>query len=169
MKCCEYSPSNFIFFIIKNELNKPNCYIQQGHKGLPGTTTPAYWAHSEVTKKMKGCEYSLKDCIHKTLLFIQHNELECYIMLGWKCFQCTNALAFLSHSEVTKKKKYCEYDPSNFIYFIIKNECNKLEFYIIFGWKFFQGTNAQAYFAHSEVLKKMKCCEYSPKDCFHKT
>ncbi len=37
---------------------KQECYITVGYKGLPGTNTQAYWAHSYVTKKMQSCEYA---------------------------------------------------------------------------------------------------------------
>ncbi len=40
-----------------NGPNKLECYITQGWK-LPVTTTPAYWALSQVKKKIKCCEYS---------------------------------------------------------------------------------------------------------------
>ncbi len=34
------------------------------------------------------------------------------------------------------------------------------------GWNWFQGTNTLAYLSHSEVTKKMKCCEYGPRHLF---
>ncbi len=37
-------------FLRKNKLER---YIKLGWKGLPPTTTLAYWSHSQVTKKMK--------------------------------------------------------------------------------------------------------------------
>jgi hypothetical protein len=40
------------------------------------------------------------------------------LLFGWKCFQGTNALAYLSHSEVTKKKKCCEYGPRHLFLFL---------------------------------------------------
>jgi hypothetical protein len=30
-------------------------------------------------------------------------------------------------------------------------------------------TNSQAYWAHLEVIKKMKCCEYGPRYHIHNT
>ncbi len=35
--------------------NKQECYITVGEKGLPGTNTQAYWAHSYV---MQSCEHA---------------------------------------------------------------------------------------------------------------
>jgi hypothetical protein len=35
------------------------CYVTLGWKGLPKTNTLAYWAHSQVVKKMKCCECGL--------------------------------------------------------------------------------------------------------------
>jgi hypothetical protein len=42
------------------------------------------------------------------------------------------------------------------------NGSDKLLCYIIQGWKGLQETNTLAYWAHSKVTKKMKCCEYGP-------
>ncbi len=47
----------FIFFSIYNCPNKLECYIKQGWQHLLVTNTHAYGAHSQVKKKMKGCEY----------------------------------------------------------------------------------------------------------------
>ncbi len=46
--------SNISFSLqLTNGPNKVECYITLGLKGLTGTNTQAYWAHSKVTKKMK--------------------------------------------------------------------------------------------------------------------
>ncbi len=42
------------------------------------------------------------------------------------------------------------------------NEPNKLECNNTLGWNDLPGTNTLAYWAHSHLMKKMKCCEYSP-------
>ncbi len=47
----------FIVFVTQNGVNKLEGYIALEWKGLSGINTRAYWAHSKVTKKMKGCEY----------------------------------------------------------------------------------------------------------------
>ncbi len=44
----------------------------------------------------------------------------------------------------------------------LMNGPNTLECYILLGWKDFPETNPFAYSAHSQVMKKMKCCEHSP-------
>jgi hypothetical protein len=48
------------------------------------------------------------------------------------------------------------------LYLKLTNGPLKLECYIALGWKSLQGTNAVAYLGHSQVLKKIKCCEYNP-------
>ncbi len=49
------------------------------------------------------------------------------------------------------------------------NETNKLERYITLGWKGLLGTDILAYSIHSEVTKKIKCCEYSPRGRIYNT
>ncbi len=44
-------------FFPTNGPTKLECYITQSWKGLPGTNTPAWWAHSSVAEKMRCCEY----------------------------------------------------------------------------------------------------------------
>ncbi len=44
------------------------------------------------------------------------------------------------------------------------NGPNKLGWYITLGWKGFPGTNTLAYWAHSQVVKKMKCCKCYPRN-----
>ncbi len=66
-------------------------------KGLPSRKNPAYWAHSEVTKKMNCCDYN-----HNTLFSLQLmnglNKLESYPSLGWKGLPGTNNPAYWAHS-----------------------------------------------------------------------
>ncbi len=40
-----------------NQPNKLDCYITVGCKCLPVTNSLTYWACSQVTNKMKFCEY----------------------------------------------------------------------------------------------------------------
>ncbi len=42
------------------------------------------------------------------------------------------------------------------------NGPNKLEFFIKLGWKGLPVINTLAYWAHLEVMNKMKSCEYNP-------
>jgi hypothetical protein len=43
------------------------CYITVGLKGLAGTNTLAFWAHSQVTKEMNYCNKSARDHIQNTV------------------------------------------------------------------------------------------------------
>jgi hypothetical protein len=50
-------------------MNGPNeleCYITQRWTTLPGTKALAYWARSQVAKKIKCSEFGLWDRIHNT-------------------------------------------------------------------------------------------------------
>ncbi len=44
--------------------------------------------------------------------------------------------------------------------YILKHGPNKLEFYIWLGWTDLLGAKTLAFWAHSEVMKIIKCCEY---------
>ncbi len=119
MKCCEYSSRDHIHnnsFSSKhtNGSNKLECYILLGRKVLLVTNTLAYLSHLYVTKNMKCCEYSSRDHIHNSSFSFKHtngsNKLEWNISLGRKDLPVTSKLAYLSHSQITKKMKSCEYD-----------------------------------------------------------
>ncbi len=90
------------------------CQISLGRKVLPVTNTQTYLSHLCVTKNMKCCEYSSRDHIHNNSFSSKHtngsNKLECYILLGRKVLPVTSKLAYLSHLQITKKVKCCEYD-----------------------------------------------------------
>ncbi len=51
---------------LKNWPDKHECYITKLSKGSTVTKTLAYWAHSQVTKKIKCCEYSPRCLFYKT-------------------------------------------------------------------------------------------------------
>jgi hypothetical protein len=55
-------------------INKQECLITLGNKGLSGTNTLAYWAFSKVMNV--------------------HNKLECLITVGSKGLPGTNTLAY---------------------------------------------------------------------------
>ncbi len=57
------------------------------------------------------------------------------------------------------------YDTS-FLY-QLTNGPNKPEWFTTLCWKGLPGTNNLAYWAHSKVMKKMKCCEYGTWSCIH--
>jgi hypothetical protein len=83
-----------------------------------------------------------------------------------------NTLAYRAHLKVTKKIKRCEYGTSVHIHNAefpseLTNGHDKLVFPTI-GWKGLSGTNTLAYWAHSKVTKKMKCCEYGTRVHIHK-
>ncbi len=96
-------------------------------QSLKGTNTLVFRAYSQVTKKMKCCEYDPRSYsslrvqlnywgrIHNTLFSLQlmngHNKREHNITLCWQCVKGTKTLVFRTYSQVTKKMKCCEYDP----------------------------------------------------------
>jgi hypothetical protein len=55
----ESDNSSFSLYLI-NGLNRLECSGALGYKCLPWTNTLAFWAHLQVTKIMKCCEYSLR-------------------------------------------------------------------------------------------------------------
>jgi hypothetical protein len=183
MKCCEYVPwdcthntwfsSELIIGPIKLE-----CYITLGQIDLVGKNALAFWSYSHVLKKMKRFRYDPWDCTHNTWfsseLIIGPIKLECYITLGQIGLLGKNALAYWSYSQVLKKMKYFEYDSCYCIHntwfsseIIIRPI--KLECYITLGQIGLVGKTALAYWSYSQVLKKMKCCEYVPWNCIHNT
>jgi hypothetical protein len=107
--------------MINNELNKLKCYIQQGHKGLPGTTTPAYWAHSEVTKKMKCCAYSPRTVFTKLWylcnLSINKNKFEYYIWMEMLSRQKRYSLFSPFRSYEENERLWIQ--PQTFIFYFI--------------------------------------------------
>ena len=56
------STFNLISFFLQMGPNKLERYITFGRKVLPVTNTLAYWANTQVTKKIKCCEYCLWPC-----------------------------------------------------------------------------------------------------------
>ncbi len=85
-----------------NGHNKRDCYISLGWKGFPLTNTLANWEHSQVTKKMKCCEYGPWYHIHNTSFSLSlmngPKRLECYITLGWKGLQGRNTRSYWAYS-----------------------------------------------------------------------
>ncbi len=62
MNCFEYGTRGRIHHALfssylTNVSNKLECYITLGWRGLIGTHTRAYWAHSYITKKINCFEY----------------------------------------------------------------------------------------------------------------
>jgi hypothetical protein len=46
------------------------------------------------------------------------------------------------------------------------NGPNMKQYYISLGLKDFLGTNTPAYWSLSKVMKKIKCCDYCPRDSY---
>ncbi len=71
--------------------------IKLGLQGLQGTHTLADCAHLEVKRKIKCCEYSIRDSIHNTPFSSQltngSSKLECFITLNWKGLSGTKTRA----------------------------------------------------------------------------
>ncbi len=82
-------------FIIKNELNKLECYVTVDRKGLPGRNTGLF----DPFKRYQGRKFC--ECC-KHFIFLVTTEytykLECYITLGRKGLPGVNTLAYLVHS-----------------------------------------------------------------------
>ncbi len=79
MKCCEYGTRDCIRKTLfssqlKNEPNELEFYITLRQKGLSVKNPLDYNVHSQVAEKMKCCDYSTRDCIHKTLFSAQLNN-----------------------------------------------------------------------------------------------
>ncbi len=109
-----------------------------------------------VTKKIKCCEYNLKDCIHNISFSLWHkngsSKLQCYITIGLKNLPKTNTLAYYALLKVAKKMKCCECnlkDSFHNISFSLwhKNGPSKLQCYITIVWKGLPKINALAYCA----------------------
>ncbi len=93
------------------------------------------------------------------------NKLEGYITQGLKDIPMTNSLVFWAHSYGTKKIKSCDYDSRDLIhnlslYLWLTNGPYELECYIILYLKVLPRTNSLVYWAHLNVTKKIKCCDY---------
>jgi hypothetical protein len=52
-------------------------------------------------------------------------------------------------------------DSKHFIFFVAYEWTQQAR--VLFDWKGFPGANTLAYLVHSYVMKKMKCCESSPR------
>jgi predicted small integral membrane protein len=144
-----------------NGPNKLECYITLSWDGLSGTNSQVCWAHLQVTKKKKFCEYDswyhIHDTSFSTELISVTKKLECYITLSWNGLSGTNTQAYWAHLLITKKIKCCEYDSCYWIYntsfspkLIIGPK--KLECYITLSWNGLSGTNTQGCWAH------LQCC-----------
>jgi hypothetical protein len=146
MKCCEYDPwsqslfnaqfnywgciHNTLFFSqLMNGAKKLERNITLGCQCLKGTNTLVFRAYSQVTKKMKCCEYdpwsqflfnaqfNFLGHIHNTLftsqlmtVLIRPNKLDCDITLCWQCLKGTIYLVYWANSQVMKKMKSCGYE-----------------------------------------------------------
>ncbi len=60
----------------------------------------------------------------------------------------------------TKDFRSYFHDSQHFIFSVTYEWAHKQDFYIRLG---LTGTNALAYWAHSLVIEKLKCCEYVPR------
>ncbi len=67
--------------------------------------------------------------------------------------------------------EYGPWDPIQNTLFSLKlaNGFDEPKCQITLGWKGLSVTNAVAYWVHSYVTKKMKCCEYGPWDPIQNT
>ncbi len=102
------------------------------------------------------------------------NKLECLCLASLYARAKCNTLAYWAHSWVMNKMKCCEYDSGFLIYpnimgcihntfFSSKlmNMPNKLECLCLTSLSVLVKCNTLAYWAHSCVREKMKCCEYN--------
>jgi hypothetical protein len=93
------------------------------------------------------------------------NKLERCITLSMKDSPETNTLAQWAHSQAMRKRKCYEHVfdfplcPSSFS-LQLTNGPNKLECYITLGMKDSPERNTLAQWAHSQVMRKRKCCEH---------
>jgi hypothetical protein len=138
MKCCEHAPWGCIhctYFpsYLMNRSTKLECFITLGWKGLSEKNNLTYCASSQVTDKMKCCEYAPRGCIHCTnfslYLMTRPNKLDSSIRLSWKGLSETNTLTYCASSWVTNKMKCCEYAPWGQIHntsSYLANRVNKL-------------------------------------------
>ncbi len=102
------------------------CYVALGLKFLPRTNTQAYYAQLYVAKKMKCCQYNVKDFLHNTL-FLSHtngpSKLECYVTIVWKGLPTTNTLAYYAYFPSCKENEVLWIQlqvlfSSHFIFFV---------------------------------------------------
>jgi hypothetical protein len=70
---------HFIFLIIMNGTNRPECFTLTSLSSLVQSNALAYWAHTLVTKKMKCCEYS------PFTLFFEFYALSHLFISYWFC------------------------------------------------------------------------------------
>ncbi len=96
------------------------------------------------------------------------------IRLGWKLHLVTTKGAYYTYSVLIIYYQYCivPYIPSCiYTWGRINNTSylsqltywpNKLECQISLGWICLSGTNTLAYWTHSLLMKKLKCCEFCP-------
>ncbi len=94
------------------------------------------------------------------------SKLECFSSASlFRIIKC-NTLAYL-HIHKLQKIKCFECSPKDCILntsfpLWIKNGPNMLSCCTTLGWNSLPGTNTTTYWAHSKVIKKMKCCERKP-------
>jgi hypothetical protein len=119
---------------------------------MSGINNLAYWAHSQVRKKVKCCEYNFR-VVFTTINLLYNIQMGpislCNITLVCKDFPGTNILAYCAHLQVRKELKCCKYNFRGCIqntWFTLqlrtgpsKQKCN-----ITLGWKFFPSTNTLA-------------------------
>ncbi len=125
--------------------------------------TPAYWAHSHVTKKMKHCEYVPTPSLFSSQLMNRPNKIEHLLLVNFSSLVYCNALAYKAHSQVTKKMKHREYILRPYLFPLqLMNRPNKIECLLMVSLSSLVYFNTPAFWAHSQETKKMKHCEYVP-------
>jgi hypothetical protein len=105
------------------------------------------------------------EAVFSTFHFLRNLQLgpkgwSVFIALSWKCLSEPKTADYWAHSEIMKKIKYCKIDTKGHIHntslsSLLTNWPYRLKYYITLGWKGLPGTNTPAYWAHSEVIKKM--------------
>jgi hypothetical protein len=99
-------------------------------KDLAVKNNLAYCVHSQVTKKLRCCEYGCRGHIHNTTFSLKLSngpkKPEHCILLGWKGLALKNNLAYWVHLQVTKKLRCCKYGHSGHIHNTI--------FFVTFKW-----------------------------------
>jgi hypothetical protein len=152
------------------------CYIRVGWKSSPGTNTLAFWAYSNVMKKIVSSTPTQE-------LYLQHFNF--LITYKWtqkagvlhytrlKRVTRTNTLAYWAFSNVMMKKSVVNTDPGTVfttLTFLRIFQMRPTSWSVIFhqARKAYQGQTHQL-IGLNQMLWRKKCCEYQPSSSIYNT
>ncbi len=117
---------------LKNGSDKHECYITKLSKGSTVTKTLAYRAHSQVTMKIKGCDYGPRCLFYKTLhdCCKIHLKRNVRIKLQFRCLYWRSDTQHndIQHNDTQPKGLRCDTQHNNDLPLCCVSLCRLLRF-----------------------------------------